>query len=170
MIFNKITGPLSHFKKLCSKWLTKDNGFSLDIGCGNGRNSLYLKDKYGYTCELFDPIGENVSLCKSAGLNATKSKAQDWKYETDKYDVVLYINSAMYLSISEQQDVLKKVIKSLKPNGILFYSVMLNWNNEERNVLEDEEVINICKAKKFKCVDLISYKQDYKQFQFMVFK
>lgn len=170
-LYNKKVRPNPYVKKMIDKYLTIINGRSIDIGCGDGRNSFYLKENFNFTCDLFDPDENKVSLAKSIGLiNAITQKAELFNYDKNIYDVALYINSAMYISLDNQIIILNKIINSLKAyDSLLIYSVMTNWHNDKRNVLEDEEVISILKTNNFIMRDKNNFSQGNKKFTMMVF-
>ena len=170
-LHNKKVRPNPHVKEMIDKHLTIINGHSIDIGCGDGRNSFYLKEKFNFSCDLFDPDENKVLMAKSIGLtNATTQKAEFFNYAKNIYDVALYINSAMYLSLDNQIIILNKIANSLKPyDSLLIYSVMTNWNNSKRNVLNDKDVISLLKTNNFILKDKNNFSQGNKKFTIMVF-
>lgn len=170
-ITSKKIKPNPHVKVLIDKYLDIKNGYSIDIGCGDGRNSFYLKDKYNFSCDLFDPDKTKVQIAKSNSLiSAICCKAEDFNFIKNKYDAGLYINSAMYLSLDDQKDILNKIIISSKSHSLIIYSAMINWNNEKRNVLKDNEIVSLFENNNYVLKEKNNYSQGFKKFTIMAFQ
>lgn len=93
----------------------------LDFGCGSGRDTKYFLDQ-GYTVEAIDGSEE---LCKLAsaytGIQVKHMLFQDLQ-EVDKYDAIWACSSILHLPYAELVDVMKKMVISLKDNGLIYTS------------------------------------------------
>lgn len=96
-------------------------GRILDFGCGSGRDTKYFNKK-GY---LVDAIDGSEELCKIASeYSGIKVKCQLFQdlNEKDKYDGIWACASILHCSKQELQDILKKLVRALKKNGIIYTS------------------------------------------------
>jgi len=97
---NKQVFPPFHLVK---KFLPKIKiGVALDIGTGNGRNSFFLAQN-SFGVEAFDIDKQNVKnlkiLAKQLNLNikARKSDVKKFKFQSKKYDLILAIQSLIWM-------------------------------------------------------------------------
>lgn len=98
-----------------------ENGYILDFGCGSGRDTKYFKDK-GYKIEAIDGSEELCQIASEySGIKVECMLFQDLN-ENDQYDGIWACASILHLSKTEMKDVLKKMIRSLKKNGIIYTS------------------------------------------------
>ncbi len=94
-------------------------GEALDIGMGEGRNSLYLAAQ-GWEVTGFDIADEGVRMAREeAGrrnlkLNAIVADVDDFDYGVDRWDLVV----GMYVHHLVTRNA-EKIVKSIKPGGIL---------------------------------------------------
>ncbi len=109
----------------------------LEVGCGNGFNSIALLEEFKFNIEGFDFIS---GMVKSAISNAIyvssnlKNKINFYQgdilnlNEDSKFDVVLSCRCLINLPTFElQKKAILNIIKSLKPNGILIF--LENFSN-----------------------------------------
>ena len=98
-----------------------ENGYILDFGCGSGRDTKYFKEK-GYKIEAIDGSEELCQIASEySGIKVECMLFQDLN-ENDQYDGIWACASILHLSKTEMKDVLKKMIRSLKKNGIIYTS------------------------------------------------
>lgn len=101
----------------------------LDIGCGNGRNSIFLASigcnvdsfdvaNLGWTNQLPEKLKEKI--------NFSQTKIDDFKYEENKYKAIVITRVIQYLNKKELIGLLDNVYKSLTENGFL----LLNFNSQ----------------------------------------
>lgn len=109
---------------LLKKFIPQINkGVVLDIGAGNGRNSFYLA-KNGFRVESIDVNSQNIQQLKkkssrlNLGLNINKFDVRKFKFSTKKYDLILAIQSLIWIRKSEYLKVIKKIKDSLKIGGV----------------------------------------------------
>ena len=97
----------------------------LDVGCGNGRNSIYLAKlkcmvdcfdvaDLGWTRSLPSEIKERISF--------TKSTISEYYFESDRYKAIVISRVIQYLDQEELLTFLKKCVKALKDDGFLLIS------------------------------------------------
>lgn len=100
-------------------------GTALDVGMGEGRNSLYLA-KLGWDVTGFDPADKAVELAKTRAaalkLKLTTAIAldKDFDFGREKWDLILY-------SWVGPNDSYQKAIESLRPGGIVVIEAGSAW-------------------------------------------
>jgi 2-polyprenyl-3-methyl-5-hydroxy-6-metoxy-1,4-benzoquinol methylase len=107
-------------------------GKALDIGMGQGRNSVYLAAQ-GWDVTGFDPSGEGIRIARSnadkAGvkLRALVARDDEFDYGSDHWDlmVITYVRDL-------NKDDAERFWKALKPGGIVVYE---NGADETNSVL-----------------------------------
>ena len=104
----------------------------LDFGCGSGRDTKYFIEQ-GHRV---DAIDGSVELCKLAseytGIEVKHMYFHELS-EVEKYDGIWACSSILHLSVSELKDVMQKMEKALKPNGIIYTSFKYGTFSGERN-------------------------------------
>lgn len=94
-------------------------GKALDIGMGQGRNSLYLAEK-GWEVTGFDIADEGVRMAQEEArrrnlkLNAVVAGVDDFEYGVERWDLVV----GMYMHDLLTRNA-EKIVNSVKPGGIL---------------------------------------------------
>lgn len=103
-------------------------GIALDIGAGEGRNSVFLA-KNGFKVEAIDKNKESLEKCKNLAEKyklSIKTKVFDirkFKIKKNTYSLIIAIASLDFLKFSEIKKIIPKIKKSLKRNGILYLVV-----------------------------------------------
>lgn len=104
----------------------------LDFGCGSGRDTKYFIEQGHHV----DAIDGSVELCKLAreytGIQVKHMYFHELS-EVEKYDGIWACSSILHLSVSELKDVMRKMEKALKPNGIIYTSFKYGTFSGERN-------------------------------------
>lgn len=102
--------------------LLPENCPVLDLGCGSGRDSLYLIED-GFDVTAMDG---SVELCGLAeihiGQDVLCMQYEDMQFES-VFDGVWACASLVHIPKNEIDNILYKIIKSLRPNGILYMSL-----------------------------------------------
>jgi len=118
--------PAKILKKYSRVALKK--GTALDIGCGEGRNSVFLA-KNGFTVDAVDKeksginklekliVGNNINNINVFPIDILKFKFNK------KYDLILAYHSLDFLKLSEIKKLIKKIKKSVNSNGLIIMSV-----------------------------------------------
>lgn len=92
-------------------------GTALDVGMGQGRNAIYLAQQ-GWRVTGFDPAGKAVAQANDTArrlgvtLTTVVQGSEDFDFGESRWDLVL-------LSYVSVRDVVDKVVRGLKPGGIV---------------------------------------------------
>lgn len=106
--------------------------YILDFGCGSGRDTAYFLS-CGYHVDATDG---SLELCRFAseytGIEVKHQLFQELD-EVEKYDGIWACASILHLSKSELPNVLRKMCRALKANGIIYTSFKYGNFEGERN-------------------------------------
>ena len=112
--------------------LLPEDACILDAGCGSGRDAKYFKD-LGYDITAIDASEEMCKLASElTGSTVLNIKFQEIEFE-DKFDGIWASASLLHVSSDEISDVLKRLKKSLKENGVFYASFKYGDFEGERN-------------------------------------
>jgi SAM-dependent methyltransferase len=119
-----------------SKFLRKERGLPLsninilDLGCGIGKNSLFLAD---FDKETNGATGFDVSstaleharrIAQEMGIKNADFRKQSigttWPVDNSSFDIILDVTSSNSLSETEREVYLNEIQRTLKPGGYLF--------------------------------------------------
>ena len=96
-------------------------GTVLDFGCGSGRDTRYFLKK-GYQAEASDGSEEMVKIATAnTGIPVKQMLFQELD-ETEKYDGIFACASILHVPYSELPDVITRMWKALKKNGVMYIS------------------------------------------------
>lgn len=101
-------------------YLPQDS-YILDFGCGAGRDTKFFLEK-GLRV---DAIDGSEKLCEIASRNtgiAVKRMLFSELEDIDKYDGIWACASILHLKKEELKDVIKKMIRAVKPGGLIYTS------------------------------------------------
>lgn len=102
--------------------LLPEDAAVLDLGCGSGRDSLFMIEN-GFDVTALDASKELCELAQiHIGQDVLNMKIQDIDFQ-DVFDGVWACSSLLHIPMKEIDDVLDKIIISLKKDGILYVSV-----------------------------------------------
>ncbi len=104
----------------------------LDLGCGNGRNMIYLSENFGLRGIGYDNSAEAIFQAKKM----TTSKALPLTYETrsiagvldvpdNSQTFVLDMMASHFLNNAEREVLFREVMRVLKPGGWYFFKTFL---------------------------------------------
>ena len=101
----------------------------LDLGCGSGRDTLAFK-KFGHQVEAIDYSEELVAKARQlTGLPVQLGSFYEL-FVQEKYDGIWACASLLHCERDKLSDVLQRVIKALKLNGICYMS--FKYGNQDR--------------------------------------
>ena len=98
--------PTPYLKKNTKLFPT--SGLVLDIGCGNGRNSTYMRE-LGYEVDSLDMAGD-FGIQMVLGVDPFPEK---------KYDVILANYILMFLNKDERKKVFEQILECSKKDTVL---------------------------------------------------
>lgn len=120
----------SHYSEFLN--LLPDNACILDAGCGSGRDAKYFKE-LGYDITAIDASAEMCRLASElTGSDVLNIRFQEIDF-TDKFDGIWASASLLHIPSDEISDVLKRLKKSLKENGVFYASFKYGDFEGERN-------------------------------------
>ncbi len=104
-------------------------GEALDIGSGEGRNTLLLA-QYGYSVHTIDYSSEGLhkleKYAHSKNLNNIKYSIEDARttqLEPNFYDAIAAVTLLDHMDKEEGRKVASSLLKALRPNGFIFIEV-----------------------------------------------
>ena len=108
----------------------------LDLGCGNGRNSVYAA-KHSLGVDAVDIVDLNfldkLSEELKKKINFRKISVLDFKYEESRYDVVLVTRLIQYLDDNALGELFDKISLAIKPGGVL----ALNYSEKSKVITQN---------------------------------
>ncbi|MDR1300770.1 MAG: methyltransferase domain-containing protein [Candidatus Nomurabacteria bacterium] len=124
----------------------KERHFSaLDIGAGQGRDSLYLA-KQGFQVTALDKLAAGLSQIKASDERIETVAADMAQYEFEqKFDLIIAINVLHFLKKSEIESSIGKIKQATARGGLVVVSVLLDNHKLETQELkgyfEDFEIV-----------------------------
>jgi SAM-dependent methyltransferase len=102
----------------------------VDLGCGNGRNLIYLAQNFGMRGTGYDISAEAIETAKTLSVNLPiEYLARSIKGKLDLPDasqtLALDMMTSHFLDASERKELFSEIIRVLKPNGWLFWKTFL---------------------------------------------
>lgn len=120
------------------RWLEREEGHlqlnsissAVDIGCGNGRNLIYLAQTFGMAGTGIDISAEAIAQAKanSEDLPLTyhvQSIAESIPVADNSCTIVLDMMASHVLNESERKALRNEILRVLKPGGWLFFKTFL---------------------------------------------
>ena len=103
---------------------------ALDLGCGNGRNLVYLSKTFGMRGIGYDISSEAIAQAQklSAGLPLTyeiRSIAGEISLPDGSQTLVLDMMTSHFLNNAERENLYTEILRVLKPGGWLFLKTFL---------------------------------------------
>ena len=132
---------------LAENWKEKKFKTCLDLGCGFGRNAIYLA-KQGFDFWCCDLSAHSVEQTKQkAEKQAVKLKdvvvadMLELPYEDNSFDCLLALNVISHTDTIGFNKILKEIKRVLKPNGEAYFTVGSKesfWFNNPKCIYVDE--------------------------------
>lgn len=105
-------------------------GKALDLGCGDGRHSLFLaRNGYNVTGLDISQVAikklEKIARCEklNSSLELHHSDARDFEYLSETFDLVAAVTLLDHMPKKDVGRLFDKVVGSLKKNGVIFVKV-----------------------------------------------
>ncbi len=135
--FSLSTEPAEDLLKF-TRWMERNFGNELlnpllnvlDLGCGNGRNLIYLAKTYGCRGIGYDLSGVAVNQAKVAAeglkLNFTsRTIAGKFDLPDSSFGLAVDMMTSHYLNKSDREELRSEISRVLKPGGWLLYKTFL---------------------------------------------
>jgi len=126
-----------------TRWLERGYGRTylnptvsvLDLGCGNGRNLIYLAKNFGIKGIGIDNSSEAISQAKRASANLPleyqiRSIANPLLIQDNSQTFVLDMMTSHFLKSDGRTNLRQEIIRVLKPDGWLFWKTFLRDEDE----------------------------------------
>lgn len=153
----KDDAPSPLAKELVEDLKNKKSVDILEIGCGNGRDSIFMA-KEGYSVIGIDVAPEAIKIAKkkSKGIKNVVFEvgdAEELKYKDKSFDAVY---SVAALGFNLLQPALREVYRVLRPNGIVKLFLYTRMKTGEKWVYgwSPENIRKIVKEENFKIKEL----------------
>ncbi len=140
--------PTPYLKKILKFISEKDH--ALDLGCGNLRDSIFLIDNKFKKVTALDVENQKLSEKYSKNIFFIKNKIEDFEYKKNQYDLINAQFSLQFISQKKFTKLFKKILKSLKKDGIFvgqIFGQKDGWApNEKMNFFSKEEILEMLKS------------------------
>ncbi|MDX2491579.1 class I SAM-dependent methyltransferase [Desulfosarcina sp.] len=104
----------------------------LDAGCGSGRDALYFASR-GYQVAAFDYSSALVKLATNlTGQEVLNLSFQDLAFE-DQFNGIWACSSLMHVPLDEMHDVLFRLSRAMKVDGVLYTSFKYGTGEHDRD-------------------------------------
>lgn len=134
----KLSDDASEDLKKFTRWLIRQTkkeflnplGSVLDMGCGNGRNLIFLAEEFGMHGVGYDISAAAIKQAQAASVNykidyAAKSMAGDIPLPDNSQTIVLDMMASHFLNEKERAHMRDEIFRVLKPGGWLFIKTFL---------------------------------------------
>lgn len=126
-----------------TRWLEREYGREylnvkasvLDLGCGNGRNLIYLTKNFGIKGIGFDISSEAIFVAKKLSENLPieyqiRTIAEPLPLPDGSQTLVLDMMTSHFLKASERKNLLAEIARTIKPGGWFFWKTFLRDEDE----------------------------------------
>lgn len=124
------------------------DGEALDLGCGEGRNSLFLA-RYGYSVHAIDASSQGIQklekYARSQGFDTINYEVADVRtvqLKPNYYDAIIAVTILDHMREAEGQQVARAMIDALKPAGFLFVESFTIHDPAASTTRDENEVIS----------------------------
>ncbi len=139
--------PSPEIYYLCENWKSKNFNIFLDIGCGLGRNCIFMAKK-GFTVSTFDLSEDSVKATQQKatqqGVKLKDIQVADMlniPYPNNSFDCILAMNVISHTDKIGFDKILKEIKRVLKPNGEVYFTVGSKesyWYNNPNCIYVDD--------------------------------
>ena len=118
--FNMSNGIAQHEKAMT---FSQNRGKALDIGCGRTGRFIEMLSQAGFDVSGLDVSKKMLSLAKQRHPQITFVHADICSYDLPhKYDFITAWDSIWHIPLSEQRNVIAKIVDSLNASGVFIFS------------------------------------------------
>ena len=139
------TEPADFLEKLIAVKPPRPGIKVLDIGCGEGKDAVYMAQK-GYDVTAFDltesGIRKTFRLAAERGTKLKAYTADINDFETDEtFDIIYSTGTIQYLADENIPGFFEKIMKMTRPHGLHYFNVFVekpylalppDWDREEK--------------------------------------
>jgi len=126
----KPSGPIPDFIKFIKKQgFIPSKTAILDIGCGKGRNSIFLASQ-GFNVTGVDFAPEAIKEARKRAGKITNIEfkkldlSKNWPYKNESFEIIVDCFSTMCIPFKGRQNAISESFRVLKTNGyFLFYAI-----------------------------------------------
>ncbi len=126
-MYGDMTEAYNHFLILLP-----DKAYILDFGCGSGRDSKYFLEK-GYAVKAIDGSEKMCELASNYIGQKVECMRFDELKEESKYDGIWACSSILHVEREKLPDILRKMIKALKEDGVIYTSFLVGNQEISQN-------------------------------------
>ena len=123
-------------------------GEALDLGCGEGRNSLLLA-RYGYHVHAVDASSQGIQklekYARSQGLDNIDGEVADvrtMQLKPNFYDAIVAVTILDHITETEGKNVAEAIINALKPGGFVFIEAFTIHDPAANTARKENEAIS----------------------------
>lgn len=117
------------YMKFRQRLTSQSQSFLLDAGCGSGRDTRYFI-KSGFKVKSFDASAEMTRLCNMYPFAFCEQRTFSDVNELEMFHGVWACASLLHLDTEDFKDALFKLVSSLKPLGVLYFSIKASSKEE----------------------------------------
>ncbi|WP_295093752.1 class I SAM-dependent methyltransferase [Ruminococcus sp.] len=124
----------ANMSEACNRFLSylPKSAYILDLGCGTGRDSRYFRS-CGHSVL---PVDASKEMCKIAseisGTTARLLRFEELDY-IEEFDGIWACASLLHAEREKLPEILCRINRALKPQGVLYMSFKYGKTSEERN-------------------------------------
>ena len=118
----------------------KPNSYFLDLGCGQGKDSLFMANQ-GFKVVAVDESSEAIEQLKEAvkkenlKIEAIPQNISDFKIAKNKFSIINAYNIFQFLDKEKTTEIIEIIKKNLKPNG---YAIIAGFNVSDPSYQKQE--------------------------------
>lgn len=138
----------------------------LDIGCGSGRDLLWLK-KRGFRVTGFERSPGLADLARGkTGCKIIEGDFESYDFSQFQADALILIGALVHVPHEKLSDVFGKVLKAVRPDGHLLVSLKQGKGKKESSdgrifyLWEDDELREIFKKQKYSVLEYFAQVSD----------
>jgi len=132
------TGPTA-FAQACADFLKAQNIFKkklLDLGCGQGRDSLYFSG-LGYAVTAVDYSSQALAFIKDKNITLVQQDLRSLDFPENSFDIV-YSNLVFHCLKSEELPfIFSEIYQLLVPGGFFFFAMK---KKDDKNYGQGEKI------------------------------